>query len=175
MSDNLNSYIGRSLNRDAGRHGKKVQCSCRHVIQDVYDGLAIMLGPDYRRRIEAAMMDSETFQGSDEQFYLARAIRSAVTGPRRRPKEVSLGTYDAPDGDHGKLNHLVEMVTALQPALAKLSDLERYLLEEHYLDGKPYRDLAKELAIPRSTVCDTVARAARTVCLQLKPQEGEFV
>jgi hypothetical protein len=143
MPFGLQSYIRRSLNLDACRHGSKVRASRPDVLADIHDGLRIMLGPDYRRRIEDAM-DSGTFQGSEEQRFLAAAINSATSAPERHRKQTALGVRDPEARREDRIQRLVEMAEMLTAPLNRLADQERELLVSHYIDGKSFSALSAE-------------------------------
>lgn len=173
MRTKLDAYIRRSLNRDTRRFPNKVRSSRAHIVADIRDGLRIMLGPDYERRLED-VMGGGSFQGSDEQRTLTSAIRSALLAPRRHSGQRSLGDHDPAGDADDLLGRMVDMVVLLEPAMNSLGEEERYLLRSCYLDGKSQRQLARQLGKPSSTINGAITRATRKMFRYLAANEGKF-
>jgi len=175
MRKPLESYIGRSLNREIRRNDAKLICpSASNVFGDVHDGLRIMLGPNYRRLIEDRMAN-DTFKGSEERFYLVTAIKSALAQPKRPREQLPIGEYDPSSGEakDNWIDLLAERVDALGPAMAELDPEEQRLIRMHYLEEQSFRQMAKELGVSRSTLRDRVVKLTKKMLVILESDKSD--
>jgi len=145
----------------------------------------------YADKIEQALaLPEDEFKGSEEQLFLIKAVRKVVEQnwlrhrhevslEKQREESIPVSSEEDPAlramrNDPALIAKQIQLSERLAEELNALTPLERRILKDAS-EGRPVREIAVSLAMPKSTVHDLLLRTKRRLAESLSRFRRDYL